>query len=233
MSQRQDRARRAERAPSAAPQPLILQIDPATPLPIKLISDPAPTTTPRRRIFLCVLIIILATGIALVGAYYILPINYPPPIGDLPPLDITVAHPAHVICGDSTDLDLTIRNNGTTPLSGTLTVLFAGSVPAQPLPGNSTTIKIDNLAAEASFTQRISFTPARIWCFFDWRSIELGFQAVIDQQVTRSATTQAIPVAPFPYLRSAVLLFYSIALTTILPLLGTWVTQSLFGGKQQ
>jgi len=117
-------------------------------------------------------------------------------------LSIALAHPAYVAYGDEAEMELTVTNRGGQSFTGSVTVNFPSGVPVRPLASETTTIKIEKLAANASVTSRLKFALRQQTRFFSGEVIPTRLLFATDDPSFQPIPGPQIAVAPLPFLRT-------------------------------
>ncbi len=193
--------------------PAIPRTEPDALLHVKLITpdkEPAPLSPWLRRFMVAA--IVLGFLYLILWGTYVYPRAYPPPT-NFPSLSIALIQPAYVAPGDEADLDVTVTNSSTDPITGTVAVVFEGSAAAHPAPLEEAFISFDGLAGGASLTRRIRFSICQAPTFFCQDMIRLSLQAAVGGQCVRFPVESQIAVAPVPYIKKVISFLSSSAIT--------------------
>jgi hypothetical protein len=175
--------------------------------------------------------IVLGIILLILWGTYVCPRTYPQPVS-VSQLSVALVSPAYVAIGDEAYLDVTVTNTGTTPITGTVAVVFEGSATAHPVPAQKTVINVDDLAGGASVTQRMGFFIYQTPIFFCQDTVRLSLQVTVDNQCKRVPIRSQISVAPIPHVKEFVSLLSGSAITTaVVTLLWDEMKKRLFGAK--
>lgn len=198
---------RKRKVPSVPPMPapLVLKLEPNAQLQVKLIAPerkPAKLSPWRLRLFLTFTFLPVAL-LFFIWYNYVAKRQYPSPI-KIPPLSIDLAHPAYAVFGDEAELDVTVANHDSIPITGTVTVVFSGGILARPVPSEITAIKFDSLAGGASLTQRIRFVLPQTVTFFSEDSVGMRLQIAMGNRHFYLPNVFRIAIAPLPYIETII-----------------------------
>ena len=213
-----------------SPAPAILKMEPDALLQVKLIK-PEKEPTPLNPLLLGFTVAAIVLGLLFLFLWgtYVYPRTYPPSI-DVSSLSITLVQPAYVAIGDEAEMDVTVTNRSTDPITGTVAVVFTGSVTVHPVPLESTSFSFENFASGASLTRRIKFSICQAPIFFCQDAIRMELQVTVGDQCIRLPVEQQIAVAPLPYVKTGIsFLFGSAIIAAVATFLWDEIKKRLFG----
>jgi len=186
-----------------APAPSVLRLEPGATLSVQLLPPPQEPPRPRRwrgwliggLIFVGVLVFFLSL--------FVLPRVYVDPVAvsGIPELSISLTYPTYLAFGDTGVIDVTVINNGSAMITGTMVLTFTDVLPVQAASPKITAVSLPELPGGARLTERMSIA----WGRFMWfRAENVPFQVLIETDGQRGTlpASQLIRAAPVPFLRT-------------------------------
>jgi len=185
------------------PSPLTLKLEPDAQLNVSVITPEKPKPPFNRLLAGFAAIFIGLAGFWLYLFYtYIVPRNYPVTTIRDASLSVAIAFPTYFTPGDEAEMEFNIANGGAESFTGHLTVCFADGAPVRPVPPETTTLEVQNLAPGASRSHRLKVALGKSPALFGGETVNSSLRLSTAQCAFQPIAGPQLQTAPWPYLRT-------------------------------
>jgi hypothetical protein len=213
---------------SAPPVPNILTLPPNTIFKVEVVppAKPPDAWDQWRPIVKWLLVAVLIVS-GVLYLFWIMPMAYSPVLADdrAPGLLLTVSYPVFLARGDEGAIEVTATNANTQPLTGTVTVIFSGTLPVQFVGDSGNTLKIAALPAGGQQTLHVRYQLAQIAAFGS-DSLRFTPHALLENGASVDYAPQNVTITFVPLVKT--ILTGALGISAITGLLWAQLKQRLF-----